>query len=128
MRMVGCRWTSYSSHQIGRFGAEMLQWSGARKETIIHGSGLGFFDRCWGHGWVSLNGVPTGDIIANASGTALYVSGAVMEWTTHHSKIFLSYNQYARYRPNVLGHSFSEQLLKDYNGQTYWLSVTYIPS
>jgi hypothetical protein len=26
-------------------------------------------------------------------------------------------------RPNVLGKSLNEQILKDYNGQTYWLSV-----
>jgi hypothetical protein len=31
--------------------------------------------------------------------------------------------QYAQYRPNVLGSSLAEQILKDYNGQTYWLSV-----
>jgi hypothetical protein len=31
--------------------------------------------------------------------------------------------QYARYRPNVLGHFFSEQLLKDYNVETHWFSV-----
>jgi hypothetical protein len=31
--------------------------------------------------------------------------------------------QYAQYRPNVLGSSLAEQMLKDYNGQTYWLSV-----
>jgi hypothetical protein len=31
--------------------------------------------------------------------------------------------KYASERPEVLGSSFSEQILKDYNGQTYWLSV-----
>lgn len=31
--------------------------------------------------------------------------------------------QYASIRPNVLGNSLSQQILKDYNGQTYWLSV-----
>jgi hypothetical protein len=31
--------------------------------------------------------------------------------------------QYAGYRPDVLGSSLSEQILKDYNGQTYWLSA-----
>jgi hypothetical protein len=30
---------------------------------------------------------------------------------------------YARYRPNTLGSNLQENLLKDYNGQTYWLSV-----
>ena len=30
---------------------------------------------------------------------------------------------YAAVRPNVLGSSLQEQILKDYNGQTYWLSI-----
>jgi hypothetical protein len=30
---------------------------------------------------------------------------------------------YASARPTVLGSSATEQILKDYNGQTYWLSV-----
>jgi len=30
---------------------------------------------------------------------------------------------YASARPEVLGSSLSEQILKDYNGQTYWLSA-----
>ena len=31
---------------------------------------------------------------------------------------------FAAIRPNVLGSSFPESLLKDYNGQTYWLSFS----
>jgi hypothetical protein len=31
--------------------------------------------------------------------------------------------QYARQRPAVLGSGFGEQVVKDYNGQTYWLSA-----
>src|SRR5690606_4046437 len=30
---------------------------------------------------------------------------------------------YASRRPNVLGSNLPEQILKDYNGQTYWLSM-----
>ena len=33
--------------------------------------------------------------------------------------------QYANQRPDKLGNSLNEQILKDYNGQTYWL--TYSP-
>jgi hypothetical protein len=118
----------YSSYQIGRFGAEMLQWSGAtKKDQLIYGSGLGFafltavevMD-----GFSSEWGASTGDIIANASGTALYVSQELL-WNEQRiiPKFSFHATQYARYRPNVLGQSFAEQLLKDYNGQTYWLSV-----
>jgi uncharacterized protein YfiM (DUF2279 family) len=118
----------YSSYQIGSFGAEMLQWSGASKKSqLVYGSGLGFafltavevMD-----GYSSDWGASTGDIIANASGTALYVSQELL-WSEQRiiPKFSFHTSQYARYRPNVLGDSFSEQLLKDYNGQTYWLSV-----
>ena len=30
---------------------------------------------------------------------------------------------FAQERPNVLGNGLHEEILKDYNGQTYWLSV-----
>jgi hypothetical protein len=39
---------------------------------------------------------------------------------SHQNFLFIPH---AQYRPNVLGSSLAEQMLKDYNGQTYWLSV-----
>jgi hypothetical protein len=33
-------------------------------------------------------------------------------------------SSYAAIRPNVLGSNFPERLLKDYNGQSYWLSYS----
>jgi hypothetical protein len=38
-------------------------------------------------------------------------------------KFSFSRSTYAMVRPEILGSSYAEQLLKDYNGQTYWLSV-----
>lgn len=118
----------YSSYQMGRLGSEMLNWSGAtKKNQLIYGSSLGFafltavevLD-----GFSSEWGASTGDVIANASGTALYVSQELL-WNEQRiiPKFSFHTTQYAAYRPNVLGHSFTEQLLKDYNGQTYWLSI-----
>ncbi|WP_016989831.1 DUF2279 domain-containing protein [Flavobacterium sp. ACAM 123] len=118
----------YSSYHLGRLGAEMLEWSGAtEKDQLIYGSGMGFafltavevLD-----GFSSEWGASTGDIIANASGTALYVSQELL-WKEQRITPKFSFHttQYAQYRPNVLGSSFAEQILKDYNGQTYWLSV-----
>lgn len=118
----------YSSYQMGRLGSEMLEWSGtSKKDQLIYGSGLGFafltaveaFD-----GFSSEWGASTGDIIANASGTVLYVSQELL-WNEQRiiPKFSFHTTKYAKYRPNVLGHSYTEQLLKDYNGQTYWLSV-----
>lgn len=119
---------SFSSYHLGRFGAEMLQWSGAsKKNQLIYGAGLGFafltavevLD-----GYSSEWGASTGDVIANASGTALYISQELL-WKEQRITPKFSFHttQFAPNRPDVLGRSLSEQILKDYNGQTYWLST-----
>ncbi len=118
----------FSSYHIGRFGAELLQWSGANKKSqLVYGATLGFafltvvevfdgYSAEWGASW--------GDVIANASGTALYVSQELL-WKEQRimPKFSFHYSSYAAGRPSVLGGSRGEQIMKDYNGQTYWLSV-----
>ena len=105
----------------------MLQWSGAsQKEQLIYGAGIGFtfltavevfdgFSEEWGFSW--------GDMIANASGTGLYI-GQELLWNEQRIIPKFSFHQtkFAAQRPETLGSSFQEQILKDYNGQTYWLS------
>ena len=119
---------SFSSYHLGRVGAEALNWSGvSKKKQLVYGAGLGFiflnavevFD-----GFSSEWGASTGDIIANASGTALYVSQELI-WKEQRITPKFSFHttEYADQRPAVLGSSFTEQILKDYNGQTYWLSI-----
>ncbi len=118
----------YSAYHIGQFGAKALNWSGARhKNQLIYGAGLGFvfltavevmdgFSEEWG--------ASMGDIVANASGTALYVSQELI-WNEQRIVPKFSYHttQYSDYRPDLLGSSTPEQILKDYNGQTYWFSM-----
>ena len=118
----------YSSYHLGRLGSEALKWSGADcKKQLIYGAGLGFafltavevFD-----GYSAEWGASSGDIIANATGTALYISQELL-WKEQRITPKFSFHttQYANQRPEVLGSSLNEQILKDYNGQTYWLSV-----
>ena len=118
----------FSSYHLGRFGSEMLEWSGSKKKNqILYGAGLGFafltavevLD-----GYSSEWGASLGDVVANASGTALYVSQELI-WKEQRITPKFSFHttKYANYRPEVLGSSFTENILKDYNGQTYWLSV-----
>jgi hypothetical protein len=38
-------------------------------------------------------------------------------------KFSFSRSSYAMVRPEILGSTYAEQLLKDYNGQTYWVSL-----
>lgn len=118
----------YSAYHIGSAGANLLQWSGAsRKQQLIYGSTLGFafltavevldgFSQKWG--------ASTGDVIANATGTGLFVAQE-LAWKEQRIVPKFSFHQtsYAQVRPELLGKSFNEQILKDYNGQTYWLSV-----
>ncbi len=118
----------YSSYHIGRFGAEALHWSGAsKKNQLIYGASLGFVFLTAVEvmdGNSSEWGASMGDVVANATGTALYVS---QELIWHEQRIIpkFSYHktQYSSYRPDVFGSTTSEQILKDYNGQTYWFSV-----
>ena len=118
----------YSAYHLGRFGAEALNWSGTSpKKQLIYGAGLGFafltavevLD-----GYSAEWGASSGDIIANAAGIALYVSQELI-WKEQRITPKFSFNttHYANQSPEKLGKSFNEQILKDYNGQTYWLSV-----
>ena len=117
----------FSSYQLGRVGANVLNWSGAdKKEQLIYGSTLGFtfltavevfdgFSEEWGFSW--------GDMLANASGTGLSV-GQELLWEEQRIVLKYSFHQtkYADLRPDKLGNGLLEEVLKDYNGQTYWLS------
>ena len=96
----------YSTYHLGRVGAEMLQWSGAsKKEQLIYGStlGLGFltvvevFD-----GFSQEWGASSGDIIANVSGTALYVSQELL-WKEQRITPKFSFHQtkFASQRPET---------------------------
>lgn len=119
---------SFSSYHLGRFGAEIMQWSGAsKKDQLVYGAGLGFVFLTAVEvmdGYSSQWGASSGDVIANASGMALYVSQELI-WKEQRITPKFSFHttQYVAQRPEVLGSSVTEQILKDYNGQTYWLSV-----
>lgn len=126
----------FSAYQAGRLGAEMLEWSGSStKNKRLYGATLGFsfltlveimdgFSAEWG--------ASCGDVLANASGTALYIGQDVL-WNEQRIVPKFSYHQtvYPSARPGTLGKTWNEQILKDYNGQTYWLSAnisSFIPN
>jgi hypothetical protein len=60
---------------------------------------------------------------ANLIGSGLFVGQDIL-WQEQRiiPKFSFQTTTFAQQRPEALGKSFSEQLLKDYNGQTYWLS------
>lgn len=118
----------FSAYQFGRFSKEALQWSGvSRKNQLLYGATLGFVFLSAVEvmdGYSSNWGASIGDVAANASGTVMYLSQELL-WNEQRivPKFSFHTTPYAQVRPNVLGNTLSEQILKDYNGQTYWLSV-----
>jgi len=119
---------SFTAYQVGRMGANLLHWSGvSKKDQLLYGATIGFgfltavevldgFSEEWGFSW--------GDMISNAAGTGLYV-GQELLWKEQRITLKYSFHQtqYASQRPDKLGAGFLEEVLKDYNGQTYWLSA-----
>lgn len=119
----------FSAYYLGLVGMEALNYAGVNKtKSNWLGGALGFlflssievFDG-FSQGW----GFSNGDMIANASG---YVLAAGQQQLFHKQiamlKVSFQASPYAQVRPNVLGNGFSERIMKDYNGQTYWLSLT----
>ncbi|HTH55629.1 MAG TPA: hypothetical protein VL728_06255 [Cyclobacteriaceae bacterium] len=64
------------------------------------------------------------DLIANLLGGVFcfyYVSNKTV--SSFHPKFSFHNTAFAILRPDMLGATFAQQVVKDYNGQTYWLSV-----
>lgn len=70
-------------------------------------------------GW----GFSLGDFTANTLGAATFVSQQLI-WKEQRFRLKYSFHQttYPVYNPELLGRSFMYQTIKDYNGQSYWLS------
>ena len=68
-------------------------------------------------------GFSYGDIIANGIGSGLFLSQK-LAWNEQRIKMKYSFHKtsLAGERPNILGSGLLEEMLKDYNGQTLWLS------
>ena len=117
-----------ASYYIGRIGYSALRWSGVKeKKAIWYGGMTGLvylaaietmdgFSKEWG--------ASPGDLLANTLGTALFISQQlawreqkfVMKYSFHSSP-------YAHYNPDQLGNTTLQHIVKDYNGQTYWISA-----
>ena len=68
-------------------------------------------------------GASVGDLAADAAGPLFYLAQqAIWKDVRLIPKFSFRYTDYAAMRPSVLG-SGAERILKDYNGETYWLSV-----
>jgi len=117
-----------SAYYTGKVGMDLLKWSGVeRKKAIGYGGSLGFMFLT---AVEILDGFPVewgfsaGDLVANMLGSALLIG---QEFGWNEQRIVLKYSFHkttiAKYRPQLLGSNLAENLLKDYNGQTYWISA-----
>lgn len=126
----GHAWTAYN---LGRASSAAWQWAGLNKrQSAIAGASAGFAfltviefldgrSSNWGWSW--------SDIAANSFGTGLYL-GQELAWGEQRIRYKFSFHGKSYIDPmlenrsdKLFGKSWYERMLKDYNGQTYWLSV-----
>ncbi len=119
---------TFTTYQTGRLMMNAMDWAGySKKNQLLIGglSGLAYmsaievmdgYSEGWGFSW--------GDMGANALGSGLAIGQKAL-WNEQRIQLKFSFYQsnYAKYRTNLLGESFGSQILKDYNGQIYWLSI-----
>lgn len=69
-------------------------------------------------------GASAGDLIANAAGSAFFLAQSRL-WNEVRIYPKFSFHQtrYSEFRSDLLGNDLTSEILKDYNGQTFWLSV-----
>lgn len=124
---------AYSAYWLAESSSSMFRWSGVKHQNAtLYGAGMGIaylsvieiLD-----GFSSKWGFSLADMGANLSGSALY-AGQELAWQEQRIQFKFSahrvdYNEVELFKRanNLYGKSFAERTLKDYNGQTYWLSV-----
>lgn len=123
---------AYSAYQLSRISSDILKSTGLDdKNSAIFGSVSGFLllspieilD-----GFASDYGASYGDLIANFLGSGAYLSNELFNDKIYFMPKF-SFHQssYAKRNPNLLGDGLHEEIIKDYNGQSYWMSINTSP-
>lgn len=130
MDKIGHAWAAYNA---GRASAAMWRWAGlgSKKAAWIGGLSssayltvieiLDAHSAKWGWSWV--------DMGANVFGSGLFI-GQELGWQEQRVKLKFSFHRkdYGETMLNeraddLFGKAWTERMLKDYNGQTYWLSA-----
>ena len=117
-----------TAYTVGKYGLRLLEWGGvSKKKAIWYGGLTGFaylgvvevFDG-FSEGW----GFSAADLTANVIGVVVLISQEYL-WKEQSIGLKFSFHKtpYPSYRPTLLGRNWQEQVLKDYNGQTYWISL-----
>ena len=118
-----------TAYYVGVAGINLMKWTGMERKKAIWYGGL--------QGWIFLMavemfdgfsaewGFSPGDFYANTLGAGLAMGQeALWEEQRIMMKFSFSGSPYRTENPAVLGTSGWQSWLKDYNGQTYWLSAS----
>lgn len=116
-----------SGYYLSRLGSGLFRWTGLPGKkadafgalaAVTFMSTIEVFD-----GFAVEWGFSTWDFAANGGGVALFLAQQRL-WDEQRISIKFSYHDdpIADYRPEVLGTALADRVLKNYNGQTYWLS------
>lgn len=117
----------FSAYTLGRWGHAAWRRCGTRpRSSVLVGGSLGLLfltgvevldgtSAGWGFSWT--------DMAANVAGAGFFMGQEAL-WKEQRITVKLSaqLTPYAELRPDLLGESLGERVLKDYNGQTIWLS------
>ncbi|MBL0357107.1 MAG: DUF2279 domain-containing protein [Chitinophagaceae bacterium] len=117
-----------SAYNFSAIQYDMMRWSGVDNKKAAWVGGLTaiglltmieIFD-----GFSSQWGFSKGDMLANITGSALFVAQQ-LAWGEQRARLKFSFHKtiYSKYNPAELGANKWQSWLKDYNGQTYWLSI-----
>lgn len=118
---------TFSAFQLSAISSATWQWSNVAKQKSDRIGALTSFGVMSSieilDGFSAGYGASLTDLIANAAGTGLYWGQQVL-W--NETRIYPKYSfhrtRYAPIRPSLLGDGLAEEIVKDYNGQTQWLS------
>ncbi len=119
----------YTSYQIARHTAAIYKTAGiSKKQMLVYGAISGVIFQTPIEildGFSPDYGFSAGDMVANATGSTIFLlQMALWDEIKIQPKFSAHLTPFAKSRPELLGENFQERLLKDYNGQTYWLSAS----
>lgn len=124
---------TYTAYAASKASMELWRWTGINRKKRIWLAGisgaaymtvievLDGYSAQWGWSW--------GDFGANIIGSGILVAQE-LAWDEQRIQFKFSFHRKSYYDPilnqqsdKIFGKSTAERFLKDYNGQTYWLSV-----
>lgn len=118
----------FSTYQLNKITHQtMLKAGYTKQQSLLYSALLSFslmnsievfdgFSKKWG--------ASATDLLSNAAGIVLFYSQELaIQKQVLSIKFSYHFTPLSQYRPDALGKTIAERILKDYNGQTYWLNI-----